>query len=172
MSRPQYPIGPLQIPATITEDELKVAVAVLKKFPAQLRTLTQDLSDAVLNQPYRDDSWTIRQLVHHISDSHNHSYNRIRWALSENSPLIKAYDQDAYANMDDYKTMPIAWSLNHIEVIHHKIIYIFDNLSKEDWKKQWIHPDTKKEMTVEQTAHMYAWHSMHHFTQIKNALNY
>ena len=170
MSKPQYPIGPLQIPATFTEKELKEAVKVLKQFPKQLRALTENLSVEILNTPYREGSWTIKQLVHHISDSHNHSYNRMRWALTENSPLIKAYDQDAFANMEDYKTMPIAWSLKHIEVIHYKIVYIYESLSKEDWKKQWVHPDTKKVMTIEQTAHMYSWHCTHHFTQIKNGL--
>ncbi len=170
MSKPKYPIGPLQIPEVVTESQRDKAVQTLKEFPEMLIELLHALPDAKLDRPYRDGSWTIRQLVHHISDSHNHSYNRIRWALTEDSPLIKAYDQDAFATMDDYKTMSIDWSLKHIEVLHYKMVYIYESLSNQDWKKQWIHPETKKVMTVEQTACMYAWHSMHHYTQIKNGL--
>jgi hypothetical protein len=170
MSNPQYPIGPLQISEIITEKELKDAIKVLKEFPAQLRKLTENRSDAELKRPYREGSWTIQQLVHHISDSHNHSYNRIRWALTEDKPLIKAYDQDAFAKMEDYKSMAIFWSLKHIEVLHFKMVYIYESLSKEDWQRQWIHPETKKVMTIAQTAMMYAWHSKHHLAHIENGL--
>jgi hypothetical protein len=170
MSKPQFPIGPLHIPATISREDLDKAIQVLKVFPAQLKLLTQTLTDAQLEMPYRDGSWTIRQLIHHIADAHHHSYNRLRWTLSENTPLIKAYDQDAYAVLEDYTTMPIAWSLTHIEVLHQKLTYILERLKKEDWKKAYIHPETNSEVSLAAMAITYAWHSMHHLAHIKNGL--
>lgn len=170
MNRPQFPIGPQQIPDVVTAAQRTEALQILKDFPEKLKQVTHGLTDAQLEQPYRENSWTIRQLVHHISDSHNHSYNRMRWALTEDCPTIKAYDQDAFAKMDDYKTMPIDWSVKHIEIIHHKMIAILESLSNKDWQKQWVHPDRNKTFTIDQTAQMYAWHSEHHLAHIKNGL--
>lgn len=170
MHRPQFPIGPQKIPDVVTATQRAQAIKTLKDFPEKLKSITRELADAQLDQPYRENSWTIRQLVHHISDSHNHSYNRMRWALTEDCPTIKAYNQDAFALMQDYKTMPIAWSVKHIEVIHHKIVTILESLSEDDWQKKWAHPDRDITLSIDQTAQMYAWHSEHHLAHIKNGL--
>lgn len=170
MHRPQFPIGPLEITNTITIAQRDAAIIVLQTFPEELKQLTHNLSDAQLNKPYRDGSWTIRQLVHHIADSHNHCYNRIRWTLTEDSPKIKAYNQDAYAMMQDYKTMPIAISLLHIEVIHKKLVQIFNSLTNKEMEKYFVHPETNNKVTVKEMVLTYAWHSKHHLAHIKNAL--
>ena len=169
-SRPQYPIGVLTIPKIVSEIQTQEALEVLRSFPTKLKDLVATLSDEQLDQPYREGSWTLRQLVHHISDSHSHAYNRIRWTLTEDTPLIKAYNQDAYAEMNDYKTAPIAWSLKHIEIIHHKIYSILNSLTKDQWNRSFIHPDTKTEVNLKQLAMQYKWHSTHHYLQLKNAL--
>lgn len=166
----QYPIGKLSLPNTITPAHVSEAVEVLRVFPQQLRLLTLDISEEQLDTPYREGGWTIRQLVHHISDSHNHCYNRIRWTLSEDAPTIKAYDQDAYAAMEDYKTAPIAWSLMHIEMLHHKIVYMLQRINGKQWNRHFVHPETNAEVSMKELALTYAWHSMHHFSHIKNAL--
>ena len=167
----QYPIGKFQEPETISNEALEEAIKVLALFPEQLKLITYQLTDTTLNTPYRPDGWTIRQLVHHIADSHHHCYNRIRWTLTEDTPTIKAYDQDAHGKMKDYVEAPIVWSLSHIEALHQKIVYLFNHLSEAEWERSFIHPETNEEVTLKTMALMYAWHSMHHFAHIKNALN-
>jgi len=167
----KYPIGPLRIPEEISDAHIDEAITVLKLFPEQLKLLTFHLNDEVLDTPYRPDGWSIRQLIHHISDSHHHSYNRFRWALTEDNPKIKAYHQDAFAAMDDYKSAPIAWSLTHIEAVHHKLVIILQGLSEEQWGRTFIHPEGDKQIDLKQLALTYSWHSMHHFAHIKNALD-
>ena len=166
----KYPIGKFKKPENITNEDLIEALKVLQIFPEQLKLITLNLKEEVLDSPYRPEGWTIRQLIHHISDSHHHFYNRIRWTLTENNPLIKAYDQDAFAQLADYKKAPIAWSLAHIEVLHQKIVYVLQGLSEEQWIRTFIHPETKDEIGLKHLAMLYSWHSMHHFTHIKNAL--
>lgn len=170
IERLKYPIGKFVRPETVSKEEQHEAINILKLFPEQLKLLTYNLKDEVLDRPYRPGGWTIRQLIHHISDSHHHSYNRFRWTLTEDKPLIKAYDQDAFANMDDYKTAPIAWSIAHIEVIHQKLVYLLQSLTEAQWNRTFKHPEMEEEMNLKQLAMMYSWHSMHHFTHIKNAL--
>ena len=143
---------------------------VLQVFPEQLKHLTYNLTDDQLNTPYREGGWTIRQLIHHISDSHHHAYNRLRWALSEDNPMIKAYDQDAFSEIVDYSQAPIAWSIQHLEVIHRKMVYILESLSEEQWNRTFRHPEMEKPMSIKELALMYSWHSMHHFAHISNAL--
>lgn len=167
----RFPIGKFNPPAIISEEDLKQAITILEEFPEKLKKLTYELSDGELDQPYREGGWTIRQLVHHISDSHHHSYNRFRWALTEDNPMIKAYDQNAFAELKDYKTWPLAWSFVHIEAIHNKLVHLLRMLSDEQWKLTIRHPEMNNEINLKQLAMMYAWHSKHHYAHIENALN-
>ncbi|MCT8340847.1 putative metal-dependent hydrolase [Flavobacteriaceae bacterium TK19130] len=166
----QFPIGKLKLPETISKSDLEEAITVLKLFPEQLKQLVYTLKEEQLEMPYREGSWTIRQLIHHISDSHHHAYNRIRWTLTEDTPTIKAYDQDAYASMDDYNTAPIVWSLTHIEILHQKMVAILSNLGEEEWNRSYHHPETDLDVSLKALALTYAWHSLHHYAHIKNAL--
>lgn len=168
--KPQFPIGKLSIPQPIKPDHITEAIEVLRLFPERLSLLAGNFTENQLNTPYREGSWTIRQLIHHIADSHNHCYNRIRWTLTEDSPVIKAYHQDGYAAMDDYKKAPIDWSLSHIEILHHKIVYIFSSVKEKEWDNYFIHPETNAKVTVKEMVLTYAWHSNHHFAHIENAL--
>lgn len=158
------------MPAEVSREQLDEAISVLQLFPEQLKLLTYSLKDTELDKPYRPEGWTIRQLIHHLADSHHHSYNRFRWALSEDNPMIKAYDQDAFAKMDDYRSAPIAWSISHIEAVHQKLVYILQHLSDDQWERTFRHPEMEDEMNLKQLAMLYSWHSLHHFSHIKNAL--
>ncbi|MFT7073162.1 YfiT family bacillithiol transferase [Patiriisocius sp. Uisw_017] len=169
-NRPQYPIGKLSLPSEITKTQVKDALGVLKVFPEQLKMLVLSVADKELDAQYREGSWTIRQLIHHIADSHNHCYNRVRWMLTEDNPLIKAYDQDSFAAMEDYTSAPVAWSLKHIEVLHYKLIKILSSINEKQWNLTFIHPETNAEVSVKEMALTYSWHSTHHFMHIKNAL--
>lgn len=166
----QFPIGSLHLPEIITHRHIAAALEVLQTFPEQLKRVSLQISEEKLDTPYREGSWTIRQLIHHIADSHNHCYNRIRWTLTEDSPTIKAYNQDGYAALTDYQKTPIAWSITHLEVLHKKIVYIFSTLDEQQWNRFFIHPETSKKVSVKQMALTYAWHSNHHLAHIKNAL--
>lgn len=166
----KYPVGKFEIPEVISEKDINEAITILEVFPEQLKLLTFNLSEDELDTPYREGSWTIRQLVHHISDSHHHSYNRIRWALSEDNPMIKAYNQDAFAELEDYKTWPISWSLSHLEAVHHKLVNLLRMLTDEQWNRRFQHPEMENGMSLKEMALMYAWHSMHHYAHIKNAV--
>ncbi len=166
----KYPIGKFKKPETITAEMLKEAIKILEFFPEQLKLMTYNLKDVQLDQPYREGGWTIRQLIHHIADSHSHAYIRVRWTLTEDNPMIKAYDQDAFAKLFDYAKAPIAWSLSHIEAVHQKLVYILKNLEESQWERTFQHPETGDEISLKAITMLYSWHSMHHFSHIKNAL--
>ena len=170
MENLQYPIGKFKQPEIISKEDITEAINILKLFPEQLRLLLLDITDEKLDTPYRPGGWTIRQLVHHIADSHHNSYLRYRWALTEENPTIKAYDEKAFAALGDYKTAPIAWSLSHIESVHHRWVYLLQSFTIAQWKRCFTHPDTQKKSDLAETTLVYAWHSMHHFAHIKNAL--
>lgn len=167
----QYPIGRFETPSEISEEKLFEAITILDVFPLQLREMTSTLTDAILDTQYRPEGWTIRQVVHHISDSHHHSYSRFKWALTEDNPLIKVYDEKAWAELVDSRTAPVAWSLTHIEVVHQKLVHLLRLLTDEQWDKTFKHPVSGEQTSMKLNTLRYAWHSMHHFMHIKNALD-
>lgn len=167
----KYPIGKFKLPKIISEKDLQEAITILELFPEQLRLLTAHLPKQTLQQPYRPEGWTIKQLVHHIADSHTHSYIRFKWALTEENPIIKAYNEKTWGALGDNHTMLINWSLTHIEAIHYKMTYLLKSLTKEQWERTFQHPDKDKPTCLKENALIYAWHSMHHFAHLKNALD-
>jgi hypothetical protein len=117
-----------------------------------------------LNTPYRDGGWTVRQLVHHIADSHMNAFIRVRFALTEDWPTIKTYDEDAWALLRD-STAPVEWSLELIESLHARWVMLLQSLNEEQWKRGFHHPEYGA-MSVELTTVVYAWHSRHHVAHI------
>ena len=109
----RYPIGNFKKPDTITDEKLEEWIVILEELPQKISSLVSDLSEEELNMPYRPDGWTIRQVVHHVADSHHNSYTRFKWALTEDTPTIKAYHEDRWAELFDTKTAPIAPSLSY-----------------------------------------------------------
>ncbi|WP_375238547.1 YfiT family bacillithiol transferase [Aurantibacter sp.] len=166
----KFPVGEFKKPNPIIEEHILEWINVLETFPKDLRTLAQDLSDESLLLKYRQDSWTVRQVIHHISDSHHNSYTRFKWTITENSPIIKAYNEVAWANLDDYN-LPIDLSLKHIEVIHAKLVAFVKTLSEADFDRYFIHPETNGKVTLKENLGIYAWHSLHHLAHIKQALD-
>lgn len=113
---------------------------------------------------------TVRQVVHHCSDSHHHSYIRFKWAMSEQNPIIKAYDQKIWAELFDTKTAPIALSLAHLKAVHAKLVYFLKGLSDKDLQRTFIHPESKDIVILRENIGIYAWHCNHHYAHIENLL--
>ena len=151
----QYPIGKFEIPNSISKNKIADWISILEHFPNRLEHLVKNLSDKQLDTSYRPEGWTVRQVVHHLSDSHHHSYTRFKWALTEENPVIKAYDERLWAALSDSKTGPIEMSLQHLKAIHFKLVYLLKSLSEEDLNKSFIHPETNKEVILKHNIVVY-----------------
>lgn len=166
----QYPIGKAKIPVPISSKDIDHWIRVLEEFPERLGSLVKNLSQDQLDTPYRDDGWTIRQVIHHIADSHHHSYIRFKWALTESTPVIKAYDEARWAELHDTKSGPIHLSLQAIASTHAKLVYFLKGLTAADFEQCFIHPETQKKVPLGENVGIYAWHSNHHYAHIQNLL--
>ncbi|MFT6837247.1 MAG: hypothetical protein ACJAUO_001312 [Sediminicola sp.] len=166
----RYPNGHLKLPDVITQVHLNEWISILEHLPWRLENLVKDLTEEQLETPYRPGGWTIRQMIHHIADSHHHSYTRFKWALSEDRPLIKAYQEKDWAILFDAQTGPIGLSLDYIKALHGKLVYLLKGLSPIDLERVYIHPDGNLPVTVAQNIGKYAWHGSHHFAHIENLL--
>jgi uncharacterized damage-inducible protein DinB len=161
---PKYPVGRFTPPATITPDERTGAIATLAELPEQLRNAVDGLSFAQLSTPYRVGGWTVRQVVHHVADSHMNALIRVKLALTEDWPTIKPYDEAAWAKLHDV-VAPVEWSLELIESLHARWVMLLQSLDEGQWQRGFNHPENGP-MTVEMTTLLYAWHSSHHVAHI------
>jgi len=163
----KYPIGKFKYMPAQDAEQLKEWIYSLEILPAKLKNLVINFSKEQLETPYRPGGWTVRQVIHHIADSHHHSYTRFKWALTENEPLIKAYEEKDWSNLFDARTAPIQISLDYITALHTKLVYLLKGLSAEEIKKHYIHPEGNIAVTVEENIAKYAWHGSHHFAHIE-----
>ncbi len=161
---PRYPVGRFTAPSTISPDERIDAIATLAELPEQLRNAVDGLSFAQLSTPYREGGWTLRQVVHHVADSHMNALIRVKLALTEDWPTIKPYDEKAWASLHDVAA-PVEWSLELIESLHARWVMLLQSLTEEQWHRGYDHPEAGK-MTVEAATLLYAWHSRHHVAHI------
>ncbi|MFL1012772.1 YfiT family bacillithiol transferase [Flavisericum labens] len=166
----RYPIGKFNCPDHISKEHIESWIAVLEHFPNRLKSLVSNLSEEQLNTSYRPQGWTVRQVIHHIGDSHHHCYSRLKWTLTEESPIIKTYYEDRWAELIDSKEAPIEIALDYIKALHGKMVYLLNMLEEEDLNKHFIHPETNSQFTLKYTIGNYAWHSNHHYVHIENLL--
>jgi uncharacterized damage-inducible protein DinB len=162
---PRYPIGRWKRSATIDKDERNSAIRDLAEMPELLRNALDGLGEEALTTPYREGGWTVRQLVHHIADSHMNAYVRVRLALTEDGPTISTYDEKAWAELHDSMSAPVEWSLELLESLHARWVMMLQSLSEEQWQRTFVHPDHGGQ-TVEVATTLYAWHSRHHVAHI------
>jgi uncharacterized damage-inducible protein DinB len=141
------------------------AIAALAAMPARLQQAVEKLDREQLETPYREGGWTVRQLVHHIADSHMNAFVRVRLALTEDWPTIKPYDEKAWALLADSTRAPVGWSLTLIEDLHARWVLLLDSLTEEQWQRGYRHPEMGAS-TVEMTTLLYAWHARHHVAHI------
>jgi uncharacterized damage-inducible protein DinB len=163
---PRYPVGKFIAPKPITKDDVVGAIAVLADLPSEMRNAVQGLNYAQLNTPYREGGWTLRQVVHHVADSHMNAFIRVRLALTEDWPTIKPYDEKAWATLHD-ATAPIEWSLELIESLHARWVMLLQSLDDTQWQRGFRHPENGP-MTVELSTLVYGWHSRHHVAHINH----
>ncbi len=161
----KYPAGRFKAPEAYTTSKRAENIASLKSLPSELRAATQNLTDEQLDIPYREGGWTIRQIVHHLADSHMNSFIRFKLALTEDNPTIKAYDQDAWAAGED-ATFSIESSLQILDGLHTRLVTVLQHMTPEDYSRTLFHPEMKKKLPLDFMAALYGWHSRHHLTQI------
>jgi DinB superfamily len=161
---PRFPIGRFVRPDTITPGVRRDAVETLAELPTMLRNAVDGLDLPQLNTPYREGGWTVRQLVHHIADSHTVASIRFRLALTEDWPAVAPYDNKAWAILHDVAA-PVEWSLELVESLHARWGMLLQSLTDEQWARGYKLPD-RGPMTVETATLMYAWHSRHHVAHI------
>lgn len=166
----KYPIGKPQIPETISPIHIADWIAVIENFPQRLHDLVKNLSSAQLDTQYRPDGWTIRQVIHHVSDSHHNSYTRFKWTLTEAQPVIKAYYEDRWAELFDSKSAPIELSLHTLKALHAKWVYFLKGLSESDLEQFFIHPEGNEKVSLKENIGIYAWHCNHHYEHINQLL--
>jgi len=167
----KYPIGKFIPPDQITASDRATYINDLEALPSMLREVISGLSEEQLDTPYREDGWTVRQVVHHIPDSHLNSYIRFRWALTEPQPLIKAYDEKAWALLPDAVRAPVEYSLSLLESLHRRWVFLLRKLKEEDWEKSFKHPETNKIITLDLNLSLYSWHGKHHLAHITNLVS-
>ena len=165
---PRYPIGKHQRKPIYSDSDRRANIERLSAQPLKLRTQAESLTSAQLDKPYREDGWTVRQLVHHMADSHLNMYFRVKLALTENEPTIKPYDQDAWAELPDSKLAPIEASLALFENAHSRILAVLERIPLADFQKAIIHLENGR-MTVDDIIALYAWHGDHHLAQLRAA---
>jgi len=164
----KYPIGKHETPTIIDSKQVLEWITILEDFPKQLRDSVQNLSNKQLDTPYRPEGWTIRQVIHHLADSHHNSYTRFKWALTEDRPIIKAYYEERWAELRDSKSGPIFLSLNALDALHAKWTYFLRGLTPQELNQLFIHPDGNEEISLSENIGIYAWHCVHHFAHIHN----
>jgi hypothetical protein len=161
----RYPIGHFAAPVT-SSSEIRVAhIETLRQLPMCLRAAVRGLNDAQLDTPYREGGWTVRQLVHHVADSHANSYVRFRLALTEDWPTIKPYDEAAWAQLADAKTLPVETSLVLLAALHERWVTLLESLTERDFQRGYNHPESGQVMLTTALA-LYDWHSRHHTAHI------
>lgn len=165
----QYPIGKFTPPDTYTDEAMRGWINDIRELPGKVRAAVTGLTDHQLDTPYRPGGWTIRQMVHHIADSHMNSIIRFKWALTEDSPTIKAYHEDRWAMLPDYK-LPLEPSLKMLEGIHIRLVALFESFTDEQWNRHFVHPETGKDVPLKRNLALYAWHSRHHLGHITNTI--
>lgn len=163
----RYPIGKFKYDGPASKEQSQRLIDDVARIPADLRSAVNGLSPAQLDTPYRPGGWTVRQVVHHLPDSHMNSYVRFKLALTEDEPTIKPYAEDRWAELADTRATPIETSLTLLDSLHERWVTLLHSLTPEQWKRSFRHPELGP-MSLEKALALYAWHGRHHLAHIRN----
>jgi uncharacterized damage-inducible protein DinB len=161
----RYPIGKPERTLSLAPTARNAAIDTMASTPAGLRAAVEGLSDAQLDTPYRPDGWTVRQVVHHVADSHMNAYARFRYALAEDDVMIKAYDEAAWANLHDARTLPVQTSLALLDAMHERLVTLLRATPADAFARTIQHPENGP-MSVDSLLAMYSWHGRHHTAHV------
>jgi uncharacterized damage-inducible protein DinB len=162
----RYPIGPFELKDDdLTERERERLIGQIAEAPSRLREAVAGLGDEQLDTPYRPGGWTVRQVVHHVPDSHLNSYVRFKLAMTEDEPTIKPYDEARWAALTDSERTPIAVSLGLLESLHERWVILLRSLAASDFKRTFRHPELGV-VSLNRNVALYAWHGRHHVAHI------
>jgi hypothetical protein len=161
----RYPIGPEPPMARVTPDARHEQISIIAGLPQNVRAAVEGLTREQLDTPYRPEGWTVRQVVHHLADSHLNGYVRVKLALTEQGPTIKPYDEAQWALLADSR-MPLEPSLAILDGLHQRWAAIYRAMREEDFARTFAHPERAERLTLDHHLHIYAWHSQHHVAHI------
>jgi len=165
----RYPTGRFDATLTYTEQDITAFISAIKTLPGRLRLAVIKLTDAQQNTPYRPGGWTLKQVVHHLADSHMNALMRIKLALTEENPAIKPYQQPAWAIQPDYR-LPVESSLKILEGIHQHLVALFESFTENEWARTYYHPERNTTSDLKKALAMYAWHGNHHLAHITETM--
>jgi uncharacterized damage-inducible protein DinB len=163
----RYPVGRFHRPDSLDEAERRRAIDAIAATPANLRAAVKGLTDAQLDTPYRPNGWTVRQVVHHVPDSHMNAYVRFKLALTEDEPTIKTYEEARWAELADSRETPIETSLLLLERLHERWVILLRSMSDNDFARRLQHPEMGTQR-LDQVLALYEWHGAHHVAQVTN----
>ncbi|MEC0225957.1 YfiT family bacillithiol transferase [Paenibacillus alba] len=166
MDELRYPIGLFEHEGEITEEQLGKWMADIASTPARLREAVAGLSDEQLDTPYRAGGWTLRQVVHHVADSHMNSYTRFKLALTEEEPTIRPYYEERWAELSDGRSAPVELSLVLLESLHSRWMILLQEMQQDQFARAFVHPESGKTIRLDWNVGNYAWHGNHHIAHI------
>lgn len=161
----RYPIGRFQAPEPVAEADRRAWIRDLERLPALLRRAVEPLAPGQLDTPYRPGGWSVRQVVHHLADSHLNSFVRFKLALTEDRPTIKPYDEAAWAELPDVAATPVAVSLDLLEALHARWVHLLGALDERQLAREFLHPESGT-LRLDHTIGLYAWHGRHHLAHV------
>ncbi|MEP7109793.1 MAG: YfiT family bacillithiol transferase [Ferruginibacter sp.] len=161
----RYPVGKYE-PQPFSEKQLQEWLTDIRFLPQHLENAILNLDESQINTPYRPEGWTVKQLVHHVADSHMNAYIRFKLGLTEENPAIKPYDEGAWANLIDTQNLPVNISLTLLHALHARWSEVLNGILTQDWNRTVYHPEQKKDITLWHLLGMYAWHGRHHVAHV------
>jgi len=168
----KYPIGKFVVPTEIDTDHIREWKITIQELPQELEKLVKDLPQTELNWIYRPDGWSVKQVVHHLADSHMNSFIRFKLTLTENVPAIRPYEEQLWAATPDGQDDDISTSLLIIKGVHSRWHYLLDHLSEQDLNRLYFHPQHQRLYSLKEAIGLYDWHSLHHLAHIRQALQH
>lgn len=165
MKNLQYPIGKFQPPEKIADRDRQAFIQQIEDAPASLWSAVTGLSEQQLDTPYREGGWTLRQVVHHLADSHMNAFIRFKLAMTEDQPTVKPYQQERWAELPDAKTAPVVVSLNLVDSVHKRFVALLQSMSAADFARAMDHPE-QGVVSLDRYLSLYAWHGRHHVAHI------
>jgi uncharacterized damage-inducible protein DinB len=165
MSDPRYPIGKFTFSGSSSESQRSKFIDDIERTPTTLRAAFKNLSTEQIETPYRDGGWTVRQVVHHVPESHMNAYIRFKLGLTEDNPTIKPYMEDRWAGTPEVHSTPLEISLALLEPLHDRWVRLLRSLQPADWKRTFRHPEMGS-LSLEKTLALYSWHGQHHTAHI------